>query len=249
MVAPGTLGACWEMPGSGFRAILVIAAASLILPTAGADAEVSLDLYVGGTYTDADHISQTSSLGSVITYSDVKFDSAATFGLRAGYWFERPAWLGFGVDVFQFNSNLSQQTVRVSGAPISTVTLQEVEISTTAIALDIIRLRLLLLRSGHYPRGRLQPYLTAGPAIFLTRFEDSSNLSPPNQSKRDVVLGFKVGAGAAFHLTPHFALFGEYRLTSFSPEATFQVAPTASSETFNTDIATHHLVAGVSLRF
>jgi opacity protein-like surface antigen len=109
-------------------------------------------------------------------------------------------------------------------------------------------LRLPLVKSADFPNGRLQPYASVGPAIFISKAEDTTNFAPPaNQSDTDTSVGFKVGAGVTFLFTKNIGIFGEYRYTHFSPEFEFTTAGVKSKT--ETDINTHHLLVGASFRF
>jgi opacity protein-like surface antigen len=87
-----------------------------------------------------------------------------------------------------------------------------------------------------------------GPALFIARGKDSTNFEPSHRSDTDVSLGVKVGGGVAWQFHKHFALFGEYRFTHFSPEFTLNDG-TAGQTTLKTDVNTHHVLVGASYRF
>ena len=109
----------------------------------------------------------------------------------------------------------------------------------------MLRLRLPLLQDDEFPHGRLQPYVTAGPALFWTRAKDTTNLGPPaNQSNTDMSVGVKVGARTSHQITQLIGLFGEYRFTHFEVQHEF-ARPVQLTGTFNI----HHLIAGLSFRF
>ena len=109
-------------------------------------------------------------------------------------------------------------------------------------------LRYPLMKSAKFPNGQLQPYITVGPAIFVAHAEDSQNFEPSNQTDSDTSVGVKVGAGVAWQFTKTIAMFGEYRFTHFSPEFTFR-DDVLGSANLRTDVNTHYLLVGVSLRF
>jgi opacity protein-like surface antigen len=95
--------------------------------------------------------------------------------------------------------------------------------------------------SAAFPHGQLQPYLTAGPALLYTEVDP------------DVELGVKVGVGLAWQFHQHFALFGEYRFTHFSPEVDTGGLDVGGVETGDLDVEadlnTHYFLAGISFRF
>src|SRR5207248_2389191 len=151
-------------------------------------------LYGGGAFTTK-HNTETALPGFTVTAHDVKYDTSGTVGGRAGVWFDRIAWLGVGLDAFHFHPTIGGgQTVEISAPGLSgTATIQTINVSVLGLGFDVLRVRLPLLQSEDYPNGRLQPYLTAGPALFWTRAKDTTNLPPPaNQSNTDMSVGVKV---------------------------------------------------------
>ncbi len=235
-----------------------------------ASAEWFADLFVGPAFTQNDDlvISQT---GLKAKLKDVAFDNSVSFGGRVGYWFESTPYLGLGLDVSHFRPDIGKQTVTgcLSGAfavlyGISGCApgagLLRIDLAVTGISFDAL-LRWPLLTSKEFPKGRLQPYLTDGPTIFVARAKDSSsssspapNFIPPGQSETDTSVGVKAGAGIAWQFHQNVALFGEYRFTHFAPKFDFKnlsvadFVSTVSSPT-KTDINTHRAVFGVSLRY
>jgi opacity protein-like surface antigen len=125
--------------------------------------------------------------------------------------------------------------------------VRRASLSVTSVGLDVL-LRWPLLRSGAFPRGRLQPYVAVGPAIYIVRFHDTSNFSPSNQSDSDTVVGAKAAGGLAWQITRNLALFTEYRFTHFDPEFEFQASPFGRL-TVNAPITTHSVLGGLSFRF
>lgn len=232
--------------------VLVPAFFMIMLMTSPSSAEWYADLYGGGSFTMNHDIKETSSLGFTAMWSDMKFKTSGTVGGRAGYWFEQLPWYGIGIDVFYFQPTADSQTavVTIPGLGSAAVPIDKVSLSVIGIGFDVLRLRLPLLKSEEYPHGQLQPYFTAGPAIFKTRIKDTTNFAPGSQSDTDTSLGVKVGAGLSFQVTQWFSLFGEYRFTRFRAEGTFQdMTPPPSQEILKTDLNTHHLIGGVSFRF
>ena len=211
-----------------------------------ASAEWNADIYGGGAFTTKNN-TESALPGFTVTTHDVKFDTSGTVGGRAGVWFDRIPWMGVGVDIFYFRPTIGGgQTPEITAPGLNTTaTIQTINISVLGLGFDVLRLRLPLFQGEEYPQGRLQPYLTAGPALFWTRLKDTTNLAgPANQSDTDMSVGVKAGAGTSYQLTPLIGLFGEYRFTHFEARHEF-AGPIQLSETFNT----HHLIAGLSFRF
>ena len=99
-----------------------------------------------------------------------------------------------------------------------------------------------LLTSPEFSKGRLQPYFTVGATPFVVQAEDSANFLPPDQSYTDTSVRVKVGAGVTWFLFRDIAIFGEYR-----PE--FQLRDGPEPVTLESDVNTHQIVGGISLRF
>ncbi|TLY39969.1 MAG: porin family protein [Nitrospirae bacterium] len=236
------------------RLILGLVGLAWFLMTAPpAAAEWFADLYGGAAGTERSDVTlvvNPPSGPANHTFHNVKWDISATVGGRAGYWFERFPWYGIGLDVFHFNADIPTQTVSLT-IPGATVpaTLQEIDFSITAIAFDVIRLRLPLRVSPEFPKGQLQPYLTVGPALFLTRATNKTNAELTTQTATDTSLGVKVGAGASWQLFEHVAVFGEYRFTHFRAEPVLNSALSSLRVPLQSDLNTHHLLAGISWRF
>jgi opacity protein-like surface antigen len=223
-----------------------------------AQAEFVGELYGGGAFTDKANVTDTSSLGATATFQGIKFDASGTGGGRFAYWFDEVGSIGafgMGLDIFTFRTNVNQQTVSrtitAPGVQINGIgTIRPINISTVGIGFDLLRFRLHLEKSEEFQNGRVQPYFSVGPALFITDLSDTTNYRPVNQSKNNAVVGVKVGAGLNVYVTKTLSLFGEYRFTHFATEGTFQsTTPPASQETLRTDLNTHHLVGGVALHF
>lgn len=180
----------------------------LIIPGL-AEAEWFISLYGGRGSLDPSDIDitkdATEQLGFDIdaTLFDVEADDFTTGGLRVGYWFSTfpSSRLSFGVglDMMLFNLDISEQTVtatsntsivididderfEIEAGASAPVDLPDLHVLSAIFGLDVM-LRLPLLVSPNHPQGRLQPYLTAAPALLVT----DENI--------DMALGFKGGAG------------------------------------------------------
>lgn len=203
--------------------------------------EPFIDFYVGSTSTQKADVQGTSAFGNA-NANDVKFDSSLVGGMRLGAWMPSVRYLGFAVDAFYFTTNIKPQTltgcIGTSCGALSTTA--ETKQEHFAIAFDIM-LRLPLAKSEEFPVGRFQPYITVGPALFISRWKE------PGFSSTTTTLGFKGGAGAKFFFTNNVALFGEYRLTSFEPEQSFRVANVQFD--VSNRLTTHHFLGGLSIHF
>jgi opacity protein-like surface antigen len=187
-----------------------------------AAAEWFLDVYGGVSITDDADVK----IRDRATIDDtVKFDTEGMGGGRVGYWFLR--WLGAAVDVSYFGPAGDGATVetRLEVVPIS----------------PLVMFRLPLFDSPEFPNGRLQPYLGAGPGIFLTSVKvDVPGVGEEN-SDWQVEIGLDARAGITFMITPGFGTFVEGRYTAFSTN------PGGQNTDF--DIDTFHVVGGFTFRW
>jgi opacity protein-like surface antigen len=203
---------------------IVGVACILFVATVDVRAEVFVDIYAGNAKTDKGTADITGNLGGLGASGDVEYDSSFTVGGRVGGWIGK--YFGVGLDVFHFESNPKNSSI---------------EQGNLAFALDLMA-RFPFLVNAEMPHGRLQPYVTVGPAIFV------SNLDVPGFSEgRSTSLGFKGGAGLKFLITQHIGLFGEYRYTYFKSTHDFEIGSVSGEMTQR--IGTHHFVGGLAIHF
>lgn len=224
----------------------------LICPTDGL-AEWYVDAYSGAGWTSSPDLTVTSSLGTTTTYHHLHVNHNWIAGGRGGYWLDKDKldWLGFGLDVFFFHVRTPPGVqVGVTGTGGTSTQFANWSLPAWGIGFDVLRLRLPLLRDDHFVHGRVQPYVAAGPAIFITYAGQNTFVQPGGQSATDVSLGAKVDAGATVMVTKRIGAFAQYRFTHFSSHLDFQnTLPAPASETFKTTYDSHHVIAGVSINF
>jgi opacity protein-like surface antigen len=217
-------------------------------------AEWFADLYAGAAFTDADdHTNRARALGMDVVVFDIAYKDSTVIGGRAGDWFDAFSFLGVGVDASHvFGPDIRAQTASFEACvPAGCLTgpqaVRRASLNVTSVGLDLL-LRWPLLTSSAFPRGRLQPYVAVGPAVFIAQFRDTSNFSPSNQSDTDTAVGVKTAGGLAWHFTRNLAVFAEYRFTHFKAEWEFQANPFGRLEV-NAPITSHSVLGGLSLRF
>jgi opacity protein-like surface antigen len=194
------------------------------LATVDARAEVFVDIYAGHATTDKGSADISGNVGGLGASGDVEYDSSVAVGGRVGGWIGK--YFGVGLDIFHFNSDPKNSSS---------------EQSNLAFSFDLMA-RLPLLANEAMPHGRLQPYVTVGPAIFVSDLE-----VPGFTDGRTTTVGFKGGAGLKFLFTKHVGLFGEYRYTYFKPTHDFAVG--AATGELTQRIGTHHFVGGLAIHF
>ena len=143
----------------------------LFLAPPGVNAEVFIDLYAGHAKTDTGKADIAGNVGGLAASGDVAYDSSFTVGGRVGGWIGK--YFGMGLDVFHFDTDLKNTSI---------------EQRNLGLAFDLMA-RLPLLANEGMPHGRLQPYVTVGPAIFV-----SDQKSPGFTDGQSASVGFKGGA-------------------------------------------------------
>jgi hypothetical protein len=229
-----------------------VCAALALVVASPASTEWFLDVYAGKAFmesTDVDirPVDAPPSLGRIqADLQDVELDDFTSYGLRIGRWFEGLHDFGLAVDLFRFTPNVSTQIgdtpINIGGGVDREVRLRnviDIPVIIAVSSLEVI-LRRPLLTSSAFPNGRLQPYISAGPALLLN-------------TKPDVTLGVKAGAGLVWRLSERIALFGEYRFTHFRPTIETGGVNVAGVETgdleVESDADTQYVLGGLSFQF
>jgi hypothetical protein len=199
--------------------------ASLLMTVMSVYAEGFIDFYVGAAITrDSD---QKVTAPGFSDTSPIAWDTSVTAGGRFGFWFESLEWVGLALDASFFRPDKD-----ITVFPVS--------------ALAMLRLPLLKDNDKGFPHGRLQPYIAAGPGLFISR-ADGNVGTFGSVSDTSVDLGVDVRGGLAFLITKNIAAFAEYRFTHVKPEFGFDIAGVKFKT--ETTLDTHHIVGGVGFRF
>jgi opacity protein-like surface antigen len=215
-----------------------------------ARAEFTIDIYGGPSWTDSADLRATGrdDTGFAVDARlfDIKTNTGGTAGLRLGYWLGPFPYVGIGMDLFFFSVPIPSQRVDATGTlngeflgePITIDASGQGRIPSVTLPMvgfsPELRARLPLLTSKLLPKGLLQPYVTAGPAWAVSL----------DNEKVELIIGGKFGAGLAVSPISFLAVFAEYRY-SFYPNFTL----TNDNVKYETDVNTHQVVFGISLRF
>jgi len=190
-------------------------------------AEGFIDLYLGAAVTRDSDVKATAF--GVSETGRVEWDRSFTAGGRFGFWFESLDWLGLALDASFFKPDRDITVIPVS-------------------ALAMLRLPLLRDTDKGFPHGRLQPYVAAGPGVFISRAKaDFGDLGLGSDSDTSIDIGVDVRGGMAFLITKNIAAFLEYRFTHVKPEFSFDVAGIKTKAEMTLD--THHVLGGIGFRF
>ncbi|BCA55514.1 conserved exported protein of unknown function [Nitrospira sp. KM1] len=219
-----------------------------------ARAEYYADIYGGEVFTKDTDLTITSTRGTTINNQNLKVMNNWTIGGRGGYWFEGMDWLGVGLDVFYFHlkapSQLVQSTATGFGPTTTTSTPADWSLPVLGIGFDVLRLRAPLLRSEEFTHGRLQPFISAGPALFITWAQTPRNVQPTGQHDTNVAVGAKAEGGLTFLVTKTIGLFAEYRFTHFTSKLSYEnTAGGPATDTYKTTWDSHQVIGGITFRF
>jgi opacity protein-like surface antigen len=235
---------------------MVVAAvlASVALGARSASAEWFADLYAGTSFTQKSDLKLNDQGIGPGTYENVEFDRSLAWGGRAGRYFDSVPFLGVGLDFFRFYPYLGPQSVQLrgcfypGGCGSGRGGTGSFDVETTAVSVDLM-LRVPLLKTDDAPQGRVQPYLVAGPPVFMTTITPRHTRNFRNHdSDTDFSFGYKLAGGVAVQVYKNLALFGEYRFTHVSPEVELRDASNGRT-TLRADLDTHSALFGISARW
>jgi hypothetical protein len=132
--------------------------------------------------------------------NDLDLKGGLVGGAKAGYFFENHQWLGIETDVFTLAPDVKTQTILggTASGRVFADTLPRIPLRVTTWTGDII------IRSPSMSEV-FQPYGGMGYGIFFA--QSSKNGS----SNVHISPGLNLFAGARYVLSPHWALFGEFK--------------------------------------
>jgi opacity protein-like surface antigen len=210
-------------------------------------------------------VSTTLAARGVRLTTDVR--NSAVFGGKIGYWFDFFPFVGAELDISTFNPDITVPSQPLGRTGFTIGRLQngrltgnafKFNVSVVDIGVDIVG-RYPLLQGPDFPRGRVQPYIGVGPALFITSIEDTRPDRDPNSlgSKSLTFGGFQILGGVKFFLLKKLSLFAEYKFTHFTADlsgvpgggqsATGSLATFSLSATQN--INASHFYGGLAYHF
>lgn len=221
----------------------LLALLTLIAPLTApgpASAEWLLDLFAGGSITqDAD---VDLKVDGTTERNEQAYQASFTAGGRLGYWF---GMFGVALDASYFRPEFDPDRETEVDPLLGPVT-SEMDLSVTGIGLSLLA-RGQALRDSGVPEGRFQPYVFAGPVLFISSFD--IEIEAPAVSvaidEADTVttVGLGAGAGATYMFTRNVGAFAEYRFTWQEPDFDLDGVEV------ETPLSTHHVLGGVTFRF
>jgi hypothetical protein len=205
----------------------------LLVSLAGAAEPVS-DLYVGAAVTEDSDITVDGVVlpASILCGSECTTAKSAVGGIRVAYFFERLPWLGVAGDLSVFQASWGiQSPYEISAFPLSA----------------LLMLRAPLVRRDGYPNGRVQPYLAAGPSMYISTAELQTGWAflgtARSSSGASVDAGADVRAGMRILGSDWISFLIEYRFTWASPSWT------VDGRKVETDLLTNHFTLGLGIHY
>jgi len=196
-----------------------------------ASAEIMLDVYGGAAFTQSRRMTVERLFASETATRKVSYDGSFVIGARGIAWID---YIGLGLDFSFFQADGDR-----ADSDVFSNTL-------------FVAARAPLLRSDEYPFGQIQPYFMVGPAFFFADthadFRPDVSVSVGAFSFDDV--GIDLRAGMRYLFPGGVGFFTEYRFTWFRLHADDDPGYGYSGTEFiDTTLATHHIIAGFSIRF
>lgn len=177
--------------------------------------------------------------------SDLDLKPGFMYGAKFGHYFESLKWLGIEAEIVRTTPHLKQQpitTISPFDGTSSTRTEPGALLGVTALALNL---------QARYPGDKLQPYVGIGPGLFFARLKSAS---PPTPSEEPTTsfgeaaastLGLNIQVGLRYFVTPHVALFSEWKFN----HARFSFDSTIFGTNTNATYDVHHLAFGIGYHF
>lgn len=207
---------------------------TLFMMPPGVIADAFLDVYLGGSDSRAEN--NYFKINGVVVRDLDETEGSLELGMRMGYWSENNPWFGLAVDMSVFEPESS-----------------ELFIFDYFNGLGVIPISTLLMLRPPFPGSRIQPYLGAGPGIFITEIRNirvTKTLYSDLMEDSSVDVGIDARAGITFLFSQYSGdsgIFLEYRYTEFSPA--LKNLTNMGQVKYHPTIRTNHLVLGVTLQF
>jgi opacity protein-like surface antigen len=194
---------------------------------APARAQVTVSAYLGGSRThNSDLRIRHAARGTDAVFHGVGWraeplEAPWYYGFKVGGFLRaRPNW-GVELDFTHYKVFAkTDRTVRVSGtwdgAPVDESARMDARVQEFAISHGVNTLALNVLyrwptgaRTPAFPFGRVQPYVGAGPALYILHPENRVNDRPNDQKYQTSGVGWQALAGMRYGLSRRLTAFGE----------------------------------------
>ena len=204
---------------SGFVVACFVAGFCAISPP------VSAEWYVAGQagVNFADRLTNVEGTGASagILFQDLDLQNSITFGAKVGY-FPQHRWFGIEGEVFH-------STPHIKGLEND----PGIHLRLTTVGVNFL---------VRYPGRTFQPYIGIGGGAVIARIGDSGGV----QSDTSIAGGWNVLAGLRAFVTPHVAIFTEYKYTAAGLQ--FDGA-FGTAGGFESTYRAQHILGGLSYHF
>lgn len=211
-----------------------LACALLLLAPTVASAEPFGALFLGFSLTaDSETIVDGVALSpSPLCVTSCSSAKSAVGGLRVGYWLERVPWLGFAGDFSAFYASWGiESPYEVIAFPVS----------------GLVAVRGRLIKQDGFENGRVQPYLAAGPSLFISNASVTEGWAAIGNVRTEATttadIGLDIRAGVEILTTEWFGFLIEYRYSYASPSWTLD------GKKVETTLSTSQLTFGIGAHF
>lgn len=231
---------------AGLLAVAVLVAART------ASAEPYVAAHVGGVFPINNNLHLIDNRVPLdVTLRNIEFRDNVIVGGKVGYFVDALRVWGIEFDVSRFRLIRKEQTVAAQGfigsVQPTTATSGKADLHSLVLGLNFVG-RIPLWDSKEYRNGRVQPYIGAGPAFFLTRFRVRSEPSRAgvnlSGSHTDDKIGLQALGGIRYLITPQVGFFVEYKFAHANLD--FRFADTLE-EKFTHNV--NQVSAGLSVHF
>ena len=188
-----------------------------------------------------------------VTLGVTEPDETEVFGGKVGFWFEALPWFGAEMDA----GHMSPDLVLSDGST-------RVDVDVYTVGFNALVRFPGILGSVGFPRGRFQPYVGFGPALFVATTEESQAPVTPGLTLKvedtSVAGGVQAEAGLKIFLLKfglgEIAVFGAYRFAYFNLNAPTPLETTVGGiaigdqvGSYDQDFLVNSFAAGASLHW
>ena len=177
-------------------------------------------------------------------------DDSAMFGGKIGYWFDFFPFIGAELDIYGFKPDIRVHSKKLPGSSlVGDLVVEETKFDVLVVSIGLnIMGRYPFLKGPNFPRGRIQPYIGIGPALFITSIDDQTENEDDNLGETTLTFGgLQALLGGKFFILKKLAVFAEYKYTYFTSD----LGGVSENRSLNgtLDINAHHLYAGIAYHF
>ncbi|WP_350333287.1 outer membrane protein [Coralliovum pocilloporae] len=210
----------------------VTALAGLLAMAAPAHAEFQFSAYLGGNLVQDDDVTLTSpsaNFSGNVDFDGESFEFPPYWGVRGTYWFEDPAYAGWGVGVDFVHAKAAADPVP---APFTTLEFTD--------GINILTANVFY---RYQNETRYTPYAGVGVGLSIPNVEVAAG-GPETDEYQVVGVAAQALVGVDIAIYEDWSVFGEYRFSYSDVDADLN-----GGGSLETDLLLHHFAIGVSYSF